>query len=65
MSEQQGVSDEQIRALRDEAGSAGDLEQVRVCIRALGGSARARRECAKVIAYAQMRAEEDAEGTQS
>jgi hypothetical protein len=53
------ISDEQIRALRDDAGSAGDLKQVKVCDRALGGSARARRECAEVMAYAQMRAEED------
>jgi hypothetical protein len=53
------ISDEQIRALRDEAGSAGDLEMVRVCDSALGGSNRARSECAKVIAYTQMRADED------
>ena len=53
------VSDEQIRALRDDAGSAGDLEQVKVCDRALAGSMRSRRECAKVITYAQTRAEED------
>jgi hypothetical protein len=55
------IRDEQVRALRDAAAGAGDLEQVKVCDRALAGSARARRECAKVITYAQMRAEEDAD----
>jgi hypothetical protein len=53
------ISDDQIRALRDAAGTAGDLEQVTVCDRALAGSAAARRDCAKVIAYAKMRAEDD------
>ncbi len=39
----------QIRALRDEAGVAGDLAQVRVCDRALAGDLDARDECARVI----------------
>jgi hypothetical protein len=53
------ITDDQVRALRDDAGRAGDLEQVMVCDRALAGSAQARRECAEVIAYAQMRAAEN------
>jgi hypothetical protein len=46
------ISDEQIQALRIEAGEAGDLRQVAICDRALDGSARARRKCAGVIAAA-------------
>ena len=37
-----GVSLDDIRALRDAAGSAGDLEQVKICERALKGSQRHR-----------------------
>ena len=46
------VSPAQIRALRSEAGVAGDLAQVAICDRALAGDADARRECARVIADA-------------
>ena len=54
-----GISDEQIRALRDEAGRAGDLDMVSACDRALDGGEQARRRCAHVIAYTQMRAGEE------
>lgn len=47
------VTDEQITALRNEAATAGDLAQVAVCDRALAGSRRARRECARIIADAE------------
>jgi hypothetical protein len=53
------ITDDNIRALRDEAGSAGDLEMVRVCDRALSGGSRARRECEQVILDTRMRAAED------
>jgi len=43
------LSDAMIEQLRDEAGAHGDLEQVKICERALAGSKRARRECLKVI----------------
>lgn len=43
---------EQIKALRDEAGAAGDEEMVSVCDRALAGDAPAIAECARVIATA-------------
>lgn len=46
------VTDMQIKALRSEAGSAGDLEQVAICDRALRGDDDARAECARVIADA-------------
>lgn len=39
-------------AIRQEAAVAGDLAQVAICDRALNGSARARRECARVIVAA-------------
>lgn len=39
-----------IRALRTEAGEHGDLAQVEICDRALGGGIDAIRECARVIA---------------
>jgi hypothetical protein len=44
-----GVTTEQIEALRSEAGAAGDREQVTVCDRALAGDEAAIRECARVI----------------
>lgn len=47
------ITNEQITALRREAGAAGDTAMVAVCDRALAGSARARRECARVIADAE------------
>lgn len=43
------VTTEQIAALRDEAGAAGDLEQVELCERALAGEERAALECRRVI----------------
>ena len=46
------ITDEQIRALSDEAGQAGDLEQVAICERALNGDGAARAECGRVIADA-------------
>lgn len=51
------ITDTQISALRQEAAQAGDMKAVAICTRALAGSARARRECAKMIADA--RAMED------
>ncbi len=48
-----------IRQLRDEAGSAGDLAQVEICDRALAGDEQAIEECARVIAHAATRAEDD------
>lgn len=42
----------QIRALRDEAATAGDLAQVDLCERAIRGDARAIRACARVITRA-------------
>jgi hypothetical protein len=47
------VTDEQIEALRAEAGQHGDLAQVDLCDKALAGDAEARARCAAVIAYAQ------------
>ncbi len=43
------ITDEQIIALSQEAGCAGDLEMVAICERALDGSAAARAECVEVI----------------
>lgn len=45
--------EERIAVLRDESGEAGDLKMVAICDRALGGSRRARRECARVLDAAQ------------
>lgn len=42
----------QIVALRDEAGEAGDTDQVAICALALRGDLAARAECARVIAEA-------------
>jgi hypothetical protein len=47
------VTDEQIAALRDEAGQAGDLDMVAICERALAGDDPARAECGRVIAEAE------------
>lgn len=52
------ISNRQISALRIESAFAGDAKQVAICDRALNGSARAKRECVKVIQYAEMRASE-------
>ncbi len=46
------ITDEQIKALRTEARSAGDAAQVRICNDALSGDDDARVECARVIADA-------------
>ena len=47
------VTDEQIEALRQEAGQAGDLQMVRICDRALAGSGPARQTCWYEITNAQ------------
>lgn len=46
------VTDEQLRSLRDEAGQAGDLDQVSLCDDALDGEEIARIECSRVVADA-------------
>lgn len=51
------ITHEQIQALRDEAGQAGDLEQVAICDRALEGDETAIAECERVIADAAARAD--------
>lgn len=51
----QRITDTQIRALRNEAGETGDLEQIEICDRALSGDEDAREECARVIADADVR----------
>ena len=43
------VTDQDITALAREASSAGDAAMVKICGRALAGSAAARKECARVI----------------
>ena len=53
------VTDDDIRALATEAGSAGDLEMVRICAAALAGSEACRLECEVVILGARMRGDED------
>lgn len=53
------ASDEQLEALRIEAGAAGDRNTVRDCTAGLDGDALARARCAAVIADAEMRAESD------
>ncbi len=47
-----GVSDDQIRALKEEAAIAGDLAQVELCALALSGDVGARRKCVDAIADA-------------
>lgn len=51
------ITERDIEALRDAAGTHGDIDQVYICNRALAGSERAWRECERVIADA--RAMED------
>lgn len=51
-------TDQQVRDLRDEAATAGDAEQVRICDEALDGDGDARAECARVIVEAQSMAAE-------
>ena len=43
------VTDTQIEQLRTEAATAGDLEQVALCDRALDGDASARERCERAI----------------
>lgn len=57
------LTDDRIATLRDNAGSAGDLEQVAICNRALEGDEPARAECARVIADARAAKHEDADKT--
>lgn len=47
------VTTAQIQSLSDEAGQAGDLEQVAICGKALDGDEAAWAECERVIADAQ------------
>ena len=51
------ITTAQIRALSDEAGAHGDLEQVEVCERALNGSIKAIAKCVRVIRSAELNAE--------
>lgn len=51
------ITNDQIEALRAEAGEAGDMAQVAICERALAGDMAARVECAHVIADAQAQQE--------
>ena len=53
------ITERDIEALRDEAGAHGDLEQVKICERALAGSKRAWRECERVIADARAMSDSD------
>jgi len=48
------ITDDQIRALSDEAGAHGDLEMVAICTRALAGDAAAIAECVRVIQSAEV-----------
>lgn len=45
----ENITNEQIRALRDEAVKAGDVDMVTTCDDALGGSQTARAECVRAI----------------
>jgi hypothetical protein len=48
------ITDDQILQLRIEAGKAGDMDQVMLCLQALGhGDDEARAECARVISDAE------------
>ena len=38
-----------IKKLRDEAAEAGDIDQVEICDRALGGDRAAQKECERVL----------------
>lgn len=57
----QEITKAQIEKLSDEAGEAGDLEQVAICDKALEGDAAAVAECARVIADAAGRADDSRE----
>lgn len=54
----QEITKAQIEKLSDEAGEAGDLEQVAICNKALEGDAAAIAECARVITDAAGRADD-------
>jgi hypothetical protein len=47
----EAIADDDIRALRAEAATAGDLEQVAMCDEALAGDAYARRDCVTLILH--------------
>jgi hypothetical protein len=49
MSNETKITTDQIEALRQESGEAGDSEQVAICDRALAGNQDALRECFRVI----------------
>lgn len=51
------ITDEQIEALRTEAGEHGDLAQVELCDAALGGDEAARARCERAIRAAQAMAD--------
>ena len=53
------ITDEQIEALRNEAGEAGDLAMIEICDHALAGDDDARATCAEVIADAQAKEDTD------
>ena len=48
----ENVTEQQLEDLSREAGAAGDMDQVRLCTRAINGDDNARAECARVIAAA-------------
>jgi len=52
------ITDDQIEDLRIEAGFAGDEEMIKICRRALNGSARARKACERVLEEVAARANE-------
>lgn len=49
------ASNDQLRALRSEAGQAGDQKLVQTCTRALAGSQRARKIGSKILAETKAR----------
>jgi hypothetical protein len=57
VNEEVQLTDDGIRALRSEAGQAGDLDMVTICDRALNGDHQAICEVARVIADARARGE--------
>lgn len=54
--------DQQIEALRVDAGVAWDPELIEICTRALEGDKAARKVCAQIIAYNAARLEDDGDG---
>lgn len=53
----ENITNNDIAALRDEAGNAGDTEMYRICVAALGGDETARTECEQVILAARAQGE--------